>query len=88
MEGILDLRKIVSDLESERDRLSRAIAALEGTSRAITAPKGAASGVKRPRKRRGGITAAGRKRLSEAMKKRWTQRRKKKNGDWAGPRMK
>ena len=43
--------------------------------------------VKRPRKRRGGITAEGRRRLSEAMKKRWARRRKKKNGDYAGPRM-
>jgi len=29
-----------------------------------------------PKKRRGGITAAGRKRLSEAMKKRWAERRR------------
>ena len=86
MEGILDLQKIVSDLESERDRLSRAIAALEGIRGAITAPKGVASGVKRPRKRRGGITPEGRRRLSEAMKKRWAQPRKKKNGDYPGPR--
>ncbi len=28
-------------------------------------------------KRRGGLTAAGRKKLSEAMKKRWAERRKK-----------
>jgi len=28
-------------------------------------------------KKRGGLTAAGRKRLSDAMKKRWAERRKK-----------
>jgi hypothetical protein len=28
-------------------------------------------------KKRGGLTAAGRKRLSQAMKKRWAERRKK-----------
>jgi hypothetical protein len=29
------------------------------------------------KKKRGGLTAAGRKRLSEMMKKRWAERRKK-----------
>jgi len=40
-------------------------------SKAIAGAKAAA------RKKRGGLTPAGRKRLSEMMKKRWAERRKK-----------
>jgi hypothetical protein len=75
----LDIERIVTDLKRERDRLSRAIAALDGID---TSGAGARSSVAAPsqapsnKKRRGGITAAGRRRLSEAMKKRWAERRK------------
>jgi Spy/CpxP family protein refolding chaperone len=76
----LDLERIVADLKRERDRLSRAIAALEGidtsgagTKRSAGAPRQAAS----KRKRRHRLTPEGRKRLSEAMKKRWAERRRK-----------
>ena len=76
----MDIERIVADLKREERQLSRAIAALEGihTSGAgarkiAVAPRQAAS----KRKRRGGITPAGRKRLSEMMKKRWAARRKK-----------
>jgi hypothetical protein len=74
----LEIDKIVADLKKERDRLIRAIAALAGAAavgrgrRKATAKMG---GTKR--KRRGGITKEGRKRLSELMKKRWAERRKK-----------
>lgn len=76
----MEIDKIVADLKKERDRLVRAIAALLG-------PGSAGNGRKRGRKagpkaagkrrRRGGITKEGRKRLSELMKKRWAERRKK-----------
>jgi hypothetical protein len=77
----LEIDKIVADLKHERDRLIKAITALVGVG-------GAATGAKRGRKpgpkaaatkqkRRGGISKAGRKRLSELMKKRWAERRKK-----------
>jgi hypothetical protein len=44
-----------------------------GTSRKIAAPVRTAT----EEKKRGGLTAAGRKRLSQAMKKRWAERKKK-----------
>jgi hypothetical protein len=75
----LEIDKIVADLKKERDRLVRAIAALAGTGSA-TAKRGRKPGRKAApakRKRRGGITKEGRKRLSELMKKRWAERRKK-----------
>ena len=68
----MDLNRIVKDLEAERDRIGRAIAAL------VEQARGAISRAKRgpkAKQRRGGITAAGRRRLSLAMKKRWAQRR-------------
>jgi len=69
----VDLNKIVNELKSERDRLGRAIAALLDEARvAVGAVK--ASGPGRPRK---GLTAAGRRRLSLAMKRRWAERRGK-----------
>lgn len=76
----MDLQRIVADLKQERDRLSRAIAALEGsnspravkTSVAATPPPSALKG-----KKRGGLTPEGRRRLSLAMKKRWAERKKK-----------
>jgi hypothetical protein len=67
----MNLDQILSALRGERDRLDRAIAALEGGSRASA---GSASTNGR-RKRR--LTPEGRRRLSEMMKKRWAERRKK-----------
>jgi len=66
----VNTEQILQQLREERDRLTRAIEALEG---------GAASGrgYRTAAKRTGGgITAAGRKRLSELMKKRWAERRR------------
>jgi hypothetical protein len=67
----------LSDLTAERDRIARAIEALESPSK-----RGPKKGVKRPQatgRRRGGVTAAGRRRLSLAMKKRWAERKRKKS---------
>jgi hypothetical protein len=80
----LDVQKIVSELERERERIGKAIAALvESASSSITmwtrrGPRKTAAPGKR-KKRRGGLTPAGRKRLSEAMKKRWAERKKKRS---------
>ena len=70
----MNLDQILSALRAERDRLDRAIAALEsgGGSRVRGA---AAMGANGRRKRR--LTPEGRRRLSEMMKKRWAERRKK-----------
>ena len=74
----MDINRILSDLKSERDRLDRAIAALEGgrgaTGRATRGPgRPAANG----RRRRRHMSAEARRRISEAMRKRWAERRKK-----------
>jgi hypothetical protein len=71
---IMDLRKVVSELKQERDRLDRAIAALEGIG-ASAAATNKSSVAKRAKKHN--ITPEGRKRLSDMMKKRWAERRKK-----------
>jgi hypothetical protein len=72
----VDLVAIVSELKRERDRLNRAIAALEGTDGVRTEKRAAPTLVKA---KKGGrrLTAEGRKRLSEMMKKRWAERRRK-----------
>ena len=64
----MDLSAIVSQLHAERDRLDRAIAALEGT--------GKGNG---RRGRRGPriMSAAARARISAAMKAKWAERKKK-----------
>ena len=74
----MDLAKVVSDLKKERDRLSRAIGALLGSAlspvgkKRVGRPKESAT----KKRKRGGLTPAGRKRLSLAMKKRWAERKK------------
>ena len=74
----LDLNRIVAELEEERDRLEQAITLLRerngtATARKTTGTNGKVSS--RPRSR--GLTPAGRKRLSEMMKKRWAERKRK-----------
>jgi len=61
----LNIEQVVTDLRNEKDRIDRAIAALLGTKSARPA-KG---------RRGGGITSAGRRRLSLAMKRRWAARK-------------
>jgi len=80
----LDTEKIVADLKIEKERLDRAIAALEETDvrsaaskrRNLTRPLTSAG--TQPANQTGRqLTPEGRKRLSESMKKRWALRRKK-----------
>ena len=78
----MDIQNIVADLKRERDRLNSAIAALEGAGprrRGRPAGSGAksastASSGKRPRRH---MSAAARKRISEMMKQRWAERKRK-----------
>jgi hypothetical protein len=79
----LDIDSIVSDLRSEMDRISRAISLLLGGATKAASPKGGRT-AKRGRKR--GLTAAGRKALSMAMKKRWAERRGKTTAKAAAPK--
>jgi hypothetical protein len=74
----LDIQSIVAELKKERERLSTAIAALEGSSAKSTAGATANHQKTAGNNHHGSrLTAAGRKRLSELMKKRWAERRKK-----------
>jgi hypothetical protein len=73
---------IVALLVAERDRISRAIEALQGPKRRGRPPKNplataaALSTPAPPKKRRGGMSAAARKAQSERMKAQWAKRRK------------
>ena len=77
----MDTQRIVSELKAERNRLDKAITALDGAS-TTSAPVAVAKNVismnaaEEPKKRHH-LTAAGRKRLSMLMKKRWAERRKR-----------
>jgi hypothetical protein len=75
----MDTTAILAELKKERDRLSRAIAALEGSDAVRTSPGKSAAPtlVIRKGKRGSRLTAEGRKKLSDMMKKRWAERRKK-----------
>jgi len=75
----LDIQAIVKELKRERDRLNTAIVALEGADLPLTPPKASpvADVPAPPAKKRRRLTAEGRKRISDMMKKRWAERRKK-----------
>jgi len=75
----VNTQEIVKELKAERARLDRAIAALDGanTSPATVATHESSSDGARASRKRHHLTAAGRKRLSMLMKKRWAERRKK-----------
>jgi hypothetical protein len=74
----MNLRTTLSELRSERQRLDRAISALEaldGTGANEKAPRTSQPVTRKPSKRRR-MSAAGRKRISDMMKARWAARRK------------
>ncbi len=80
----MDIQNILADLKRERDRLNSAIAALEGAGprrRGRPAGSGAGSGAssasRRPRRH---MSPAARKRISEMMKQRWAERKRKAKG--------
>ena len=68
----MDRSAILSELRGERDRLDRAIAALSSGGGGVPSPFKQA----RTKGKSGGITAAGRRKLSQMMKARWAARRK------------
>ncbi len=75
----MDIHAIVKELKRERDRLNTAIEALEETDLPPTPPKVSPTGnvPAPPAKKRRHLTAEGRKRISDMMKKRWAEKRKK-----------
>jgi hypothetical protein len=73
---IVDTVAIIAELEAERDRLSRAIAALKGGITTGSRGNGAARRVD-AKKRRRRLSAAARKRISDGMKKKWAARKQR-----------
>ena len=75
----MDIEKIVTELKRERDQMNRAIAVLQGTSlrRVARRKRSAPNPGAHNKKRRSRLTPQGRKRLSELMKRRWAERKKK-----------
>ncbi|HEY4900246.1 MAG TPA: hypothetical protein VIH91_05430 [Terriglobales bacterium] len=73
----MDIQQIVSDLKQERDRIDSAIRALEGTGKSGRGPgRPPGSGASKGKKRRT-MSPAARKRISEMMKLRWAERKRK-----------
>jgi hypothetical protein len=72
----MDIQSILGDLKRERERIDRAISALEGlgSGRRRGRPAGSHNVGKRPRRH---MSAAARKRISEMMKQRWAERKKR-----------
>ncbi|MGZ4819504.1 MAG: hypothetical protein ACXVZR_13950 [Terriglobales bacterium] len=71
----MELRQIIEELKRERARMDEAINALEqvGSNTGRRGRAGRQSGP--PRRRR--LTPEGRKRLSDMMKKRWAERKRR-----------
>jgi hypothetical protein len=69
----LDTAFIIAELTAQRDRLDQALAALRGRQTKSLTVSGRPDG----RRRKRTLSAAARKRIGEAMKKRWVERKKK-----------
>jgi hypothetical protein len=74
----VDREEIITELKSELHTLDNAIAALDGTATSSV------NGIPRT-KCTHGLTPAGRRRLSEMMKQRWAERRKRGTRSVASP---
>jgi hypothetical protein len=74
----VDVKNIVTELKSERERLDKAITALESigeTSTSLPAQSSQAKvqAINSPKRR---LSAAARRRISEAQKRRWAERKR------------
>ena len=72
----MDLQRIVGELKQEREKLDRAITALDGSGPGIRGRRAKPGNGRRHARRH--MSAEARKRISEMMKKRWAERRRKK----------
>jgi len=80
----MDTEHIVGQLRAEMERIGHAIGLLEGNApakRVGRPPNSVATG---PAPRKGGLTPAGRRKLAEAMRRRWAERRGASPGSKAG----
>jgi hypothetical protein len=77
----MNTKRILVELHAERSRIDRAIAAIKAIhSDGASRP---AARVAPPKRRRGRMSAAARKRLSDLMKKRWAQGKMKRRAKTA-----
>jgi hypothetical protein len=67
----MDTALIIAELTAQRDRLNQALAALRGSRNARTA-----TGKPDGRRRKRTLSASARRKIGEAMKKRWAERKK------------
>ncbi len=72
----MDLKRIVAELKQERARLDAAIAALDGMGARRLGRPAAGLGTNNGRRRRH-MSASARRRISQAMKQRWAERKKR-----------
>jgi hypothetical protein len=79
----VEVNRIIAEIDAQISKLQQARALLAGTTtsagrtgrgRPKGSKNGAASSTKKPRKRK--LSPEGRKRIADAMKKRWAERRK------------
>jgi hypothetical protein len=73
----LNVEAILFELKRERDRIEKAISALEGIASRGTGSRAKHHEASARKRKRGQMSPEGRKRISEMMKKRWAERRKK-----------
>ena len=76
----MDIQNILAELKREREHLDRAIGALEGLgtrTRRRGRPVGSGHAATAPKRKRRHMSAASRKRISEMMKQRWAERKRK-----------
>lgn len=82
----MDVSRIVSEIDAEIARLQQARAALVGISSSGTVaprrgrPKGSVNKSTTKNRRKRNLTPEGRKRIAEAMKRRWAERRAAQKG--------
>jgi len=69
----MNINSILGELRAERDRIERAIAAIEGLNSTGRRGAGRPPSAIATRKRRGRMSAAARRKLSQLLKQRWAQ---------------
>jgi hypothetical protein len=77
----MDVKKILAEIDGEIARLQQIRAALTGIGEASTGkrrgrPRGSTNAVKPAKRKKRNLSPEGRKRIAEAMKRRWAERRK------------
>jgi hypothetical protein len=69
------LKEIIDSLERQRTAIDNALAALRGIEEVGQQSTASSTRGRGPEKRKGGMTPEGRRRLAEAMKRRWAAKR-------------